>query len=646
MTTKDPFTIQVDNKEIKHRELEHYSQKQNMGNSVPLADEEKEPLSLTIDFRRVKWLFYIIIAGLTIIVLRAGYLQIVKGKEYRQSAEENRIRLENIKASRGIIYDQNKKIMVHNIPNFILNVIRADLPSDNDERNKIFEIISSIIGITPQEINNLIANVSPFSYQPVTIKEHIDYQKAMLLDVKTANLPGVKLEVAATREYLAGPSFSHVLGYTGKITKEELEKYNSEQKQLYLLDDYLGKTGLELYYEQELKGKSGKKQVEVDSFGKEKKVLYQDNPVNGDNLVLNINSQLQERLWNLINEKVNNAKSITGAAAIVLNPKNGEVLALTSSPSFENNKFVIGLQPSEYQELLNDPKKPFFNRAVSGEYPSGSTIKPVIASAALQEKIINQNTTVNSTGGIKIDKWFFPDWKAGGHGITDVRKALAESVNTFFYMISGGDENFKGLGIDRIKKYAELFGLNQKLGIDLPSETTGFLPSPEWKEKTKHEKWYIGDTYHLGIGQGDLLVTPLQVASYTATIANGGTLYKPQVVKEITDAEDNVIKKIEPEIIREGFIDPQNIKIVKEGMRQAVTAGSSMGIADLPFTSAGKTGTAQFGAEGRTHAWFTAFAPYEDPQIVITVLVEGGGEGNETALPIAKEALKWWFANK
>jgi len=646
MKVKDPFTIQTDNKEIKDKELENYTQGKNMGDSVPLLNEEKEPLSLTIDLKKIRWLFYIIVLGLLIISLRVGYLQIVKGKEFRQSAEENRVRIENIKASRGIIYDKNNKILAHNIPNFILNIIPADLPSENNERNIIFEKISSIIDIKSQDISSLLVDVSPFSYQPITVKEHIDYQKAMLIEIEVANLPGVKLEVSATREYLTSQAFSHILGYTGKITNDELQQYNTEQNQVYQFNDYLGKTGLELYYENELRGKPGKKQVEVDSLGKEKKVLYQDNPINGDNLVLNLDSQFQEILWNLINDKVKNSKSITGAAAVALNPNNGEILAIVSSPGFDNNKFVTGLQSSEYQNLLNDPKKPLFDRAISGEYPSGSTIKPVWASAALQEGVITPSTTVMSTGGIKIGDWFFPDWKAGGHGLTDVRKALAESVNTFFYTVGGGYGDIQGLGIELLKKYAELFGLNHQLGIDLPGEASGFIPSKAWKESVKKEKWYIGDTYHLSIGQGDLLVTPLQVSSYMATVANGGILFKPQIVSKITDASGNLVKEMKPEIIRENFIKPEYLQVVREGLRQAVTSGSSRAMADLPFTSAGKTGTAQFGTEDQTHAWFTTFAPYEDPQVVMTVLVEGGGEGNVTALPIAKEALKWWFANK
>ena len=217
-------------------------------------------------------------------------------------------------------------------------------------------------------------------------------------------------------------------------------------------------------------------------------------------------------------------------------------------------------------------------------------------------------------------------------------------MNTFFYYVGGGYEDFEGLGVKRIKEYAEKFGLNNILGIDLPGESTGFLPSMEWKEETKGERWYIGDTYHLSIGQGDILVTPLQVASYISTIANGGTFYKPHLVKEITDAEDNTIEKIQPEIMNSNFISAKNINIVKQGLRQAVLSGSSQAMANLPFSVAGKTGTAQFGDEGKTHAWFTCFAPYENPEIVMTVLVEAGGEGHEAALPIAKNALSWWFS--
>ncbi|MCK4554296.1 penicillin-binding protein 2, partial [Candidatus Parcubacteria bacterium] len=283
---------------------------------------------------------------------------------------------------------------------------------------------------------------------------------------------------------------------------------------------------------------------------------------------------------------------------------------------------------------------------ISGEYPSGSTIKPVIAAAALEEGIISEHTSFTSVGGIKVGQWFFPDWRAGGHGITDVRRAIAESINTFFYYIGGGHQDFKGLGIDRIYKYGELFGLNAQLGIDLAGEVSGFLPTKKWKEETKGERWYIGDTYHLSIGQGDILVTPLQVANYTSVFANGGALYRPHLVKQILSGGDKVFKEVEPVIIRDNFIGDYNIEIVRQGMRRTVTAGSARSLQSVPVAVAGKTGTAQWSSKKNHHAWFTGFAPYDNPEVVITILVEEGGEGSDVAVPIAKEFLEWYFGNR
>ncbi len=285
-----------------------------------------------------------------------------------------------------------------------------------------------------------------------------------------------------------------------------------------------------------------------------------------------------------------------------------------------------------------------FNRSITGEYPSGSTIKPVVSIAALEEGIITENTTFLSTGGVQIDRWFFPDWKAGGHGITDVRKALSESVNTFFYMIGGGDnETMTGLGVAKLTEYMEMFGLGKKLGIDLVGESSGFLPSKDWKEEVKGERWYIGDTYHLSIGQGDILVTPLQVANFTATIANGGTEYQPRLLKSILPRNSTKVINIDPIEIKKDFITQYYYQVVREGLREGVLSGSSRSLGTLPVTSAGKTGTAQFDNSGETHAWFTSFAPFESPEIVITVLVESGGGGESVALPIAKKGLEYWF---
>lgn len=608
-----------------------------------ITKEPKDENYLSSDFEvyKLKWLFYIILLIIIGIIIRLGVLQIINGDKYRLAAEENRIRMLEVKAPRGIIYDRNNTILAHNIPNFTLSFTPADLPKDSNKKEEVTIQIAAILEAEPNELMDIINQHPDYLYQSYTLVDHIPYEKAILLKIVSTDFPGISLNTSSFREYSANEYFSHLIGYMGKVSQTDLDNNPS-----YSYDDYVGKTGIELIYNNELSGQHGKKEIEVDSLGKESKVVNTSLPDPGQSIVLTIDAGLQNILGEAIDKVVNSNKSITGAAAIALNPNNGEVFSLISSPTYDNNALTLGLNPDEYQKILDNPKQPFFNRSIGGEYPSGSTIKPLVSLAALEEGIINENSTFLSTGGIQIDKWFFPDWKAGGHGQTDVKKAIADSVNTFFYMIGGGDETFTGLGVDRLTSYLKLFGLSQPLGIDLNGEASGFLPSKAWKEEVKNERWYIGDTYHLSIGQGDILVTPLQVASYTATIANGGTLYKPQLIKTFSGVDKNIIKKSKPIILRDNMINSNYYSIVNEGLRQAVLSGSSRALADLPFSAAGKTGTAQFGNQNKTHAWFTSYAPYENPEIVITVIVEGGGEGHAVALPIAKLGLKYWFAER
>ena len=334
------------------------------------------------------------------------------------------------------------------------------------------------------------------------------------------------------------------------------------------------------------------------------------------------------------------------ASGIVMNPNNGELLALVSFPAFDDNDFSGGISQENYSKYINDPDRPLFNRVIAGTYPSGSSIKPAIAAAALQDGLIDAKTSFNSVGGLRVGAWWFPDWQGGGHGITNVTKALAWSVNTFFYYIGGGYGDFTGLGIEKMVDYLKKFGFAKKLGIDLPGEVAGFLPSKSWKEKTKGERWYIGDTYNVSIGQGDVLVTPLQIAAMTAAIANGGTLYEPHVVASIVDPITKKIEKIAPKIINSDFISRANLEIVGRGMRDCVTSGSCRRLSNLSFFAAGKTGTAQWSSNKDNHAWFTSFAPYENPKIVVTILVEEGVGGDVIAAPIAYEFYQWWGGDK
>ncbi|HNV12940.1 MAG TPA: penicillin-binding protein 2 [bacterium] len=646
-----------------------------MEDSFLFGENNNETLKKTFDSSKTKHIFSFLLLFFFILLARLFWLQIFKGDEYRAMAEGNRVRTVSIEPKRGIIYDSNRISLVKNEANFVLYLIPSEMPKDELERDRILRQLSFIIDNKTEDTDaqNVTENTGDYSsfefledsdyfyfvknkldkikygslesFRPLFIMDNLEHEAVIAISLETEKMPGVSLSVKMGRSYVGSESslssLSHVIGYTGKISEKDLDVFGEE----YSLIDYIGKTGLEYFYENELKGQKGKKYTEVDALGREKKIINKTLPVDGSNLVLSLNSKLQAKIEEILKERLKK-NNLGRSSVVVLDPRNGEILSLVSWPAYDNNIFSKGVSQSDYSKLLNDPDRPLFNRAVNGTFPSGSTLKPTIAAAALEEGVVKESTYVNSRGGINVGQWFFPDWKAGGHGMTDVKKAIAESVNTFFYYIGGGYENFSGLGIDRIVKYLNLFGLGAQSGLDLPQEARGFVPTPEWKEESRGEVWYIGNTYHVSIGQGDILVTPLQVANFTAFFANGGKLYRPHLVKEILDGENQLIRKIEPEIIRDNFISDKNIKIVKDGMRQTVVSGSARRLDILPYKISGKTGTAQWGTNKTPHAWFTSFAPYDDPEIVITILIEEGKEGSDLPVTIAGEIFDYYFSEK
>ena len=369
-------------------------------------------------------------------------------------------------------------------------------------------------------------------------------------------------------------------------------------------------------------------------------------------MVLWLDSELQKKIEEILHKILENVGA-EKAVGVALDPKTGGILALVSIPSYDNNLFSKGADQEALSNLLTDLQEPLFNLVISGLYPTGSVIKPLIASAALEEEIISPSKKIDWKGGIAIPHNYEPeittikqDWRI--HYATDMRKAIAESCNVYFYTIGGGYENQEGLGPSRIKEYLELFGWGNKTGIDLPGEVEGLIPSVEWKKEVKKEGWWDGDTYNLSIGQGDISVTPLQVVAAFVAIANGGTLYKPKGVKQIIDSEKNIIEEISPEILRENFIDPENLQIVREGMRRAVTGegspyASAVSLNSLPIKASAKTGTAQTSRPDYFHNWITVFAPYDDPQIVLTIMIENVEGIRAATLPAAKEILNWYF---
>jgi len=587
---------------------------------------------------------------LVMLLVRVFYIQILQGEIYRGKAENNRKRNIPIIAERGIIYDRYGIELTKNIPNFSLVLTPQDLPRDTQEREIIVKKLAELTKKDEEFIREQLKIYGNYSYESIVISEDLDYETALSIQIEAGSLPGINIQRGSKRLYIhpgsnddsVNYSLSHIIGYKSKLSPDELKVL---YKNGYLPSDTIGKAGVEKQYEEILRGIYGRKQIEVDAKGREQLVLSHEPPISGSHLVLTVDAQAQFELQRVM-EKYMRQSGLTKAAAVAMDPNNGEIIALVSLPAYDNNEFSGGIDVKTFDKYLNNNDQPLFNRAIGGTYPSGSTIKLGIALAALQENIIFGTTQFLSSGGISVGDWFFPDWLAGGHGMTNVRKSLQDSVNTFYYIIGGGYKDFVGLGVDRITKYLRLYGFAQQLGIDLPGEQPGFLPSKAWKQEVKNEKWYVGDTYNLSIGQGDLLVTPLQIASLTSIIANGGILYKPHVAKEFIDPSTQKITKFSQEILRDSLADPDKILLIKEGMQDCVTKGSCRRLSLLPFSSAGKTGTAQWNSSKEPHAWFTALAPYEHPKIVITVLVEEGVGGSVISAPITYEFLQWWGNNR
>ncbi len=603
-------------------------------------------LGRSISLNVLKIFGTLIFLGIAILGIRIFYLQIIKGSSFLQLAEGNRIRLKPIIAERGIILDRFGIQLVQNVPSFSLAVVPQDLPRNLGQRQFIIDRLAEVSGLTVDEINEKIKKYGSYSYQSLVLKQNLDYETALQLYIKNSSLPGVLIESGVKRDYILTHqekpdsvlSWSHLLGYTGKLNDTELEKLKDKG---YLLSDNIGKTGLEKKYEEYLRGVYGKKKVEVDALGKELNVVAEEAPTPGYNLWLTIDAEGQKKMEELVKamaEKTGQRK----IAAVAMDPRDGAILAMVSWPAYDNNLFVGGISKDNYAKLMEDKDKPMFNRVTGGTYPSGSTIKLVVAAAALEEKVISAQKTIMSVGGFKVGSWYFKDWKAGGHGATNLLKAMAWSVNTYFYYIGGGYGDFVGLGVSRLTQYFSKFNLGSQTGIDLSGENSGFIPSPEWKKNTKGEPWYIGDTYNISIGQGDLLVTPLQVAVWTAAIANSGNIVQPYLGAELKSTANAKSISLKPAIKEKGIISGETAYWVKQAARECVLTGSCYLLRNLPFTSGGKTGTAQWSTNKNTHGWFTAFAPFDNPQIVVSVLVEEGGEGAYVSMPITRDFLVWW----
>ncbi len=586
-------------------------------------------------------LYFLYAAFVLIFVLffiKSFQLQIFSHGYWNALAKKNVAREIPLAAPRGVIYDKNFVQLTFNQPSFDFVCDKRDMPFLKSSLLQVIEKISSTLGVDSYDI---IQQLNDTTDPQILIKPDLSHDELILLKARGEDFQGCEIQENARREYPNGQVFSQVVGYTAKISRDE--KVSAPG---YSASDQIGKSGIEKTYESILRGTPGTRVVQKDASGKTVGEKEQTSSVQGSSLVLWLDSGLQKKLTQSL-EEVFSQIGAKKAAGVALDPYTGAVLALVSLPSFNNNMFSQGLSAKDWQTFLANPLKPLFNRAISGlGFPTGSVIKPLMGAAALQEGIINERTTIFAPSELCVPNKFtgledcFHDWTF--HGYSDIKRAIAESVNPFFYIIGGGHDNFAGLGAQRIKKYLELFGWSKKTGIDLPAEGQGILP-------TIDNNWRLGDTYHFSIGQGPFAVTPLQVASAIGAIANGGKLMQPMVVQKIVDGSKNVIEQKQPRVLRENFIDSKNLEIIKQGMRQTVTAGSATGWLDRLGVPAGaKTGTAQTGRktpEGKDYlySWTVAFAPYDHPQIVLVAVVENIREGQVASLPVARDTLQWYF---
>lgn len=644
-------------KEFKNKKIK-FSQKENIEPQDifldTLAKNQESKLGISekkfevlLSSKTIRVFQFFLILSLFPLFAKTFQYQIFEGKQLSAKAQENKFISKSLEAARGVIYDSEGNQLVFNKPSFVLILNKNKLPESENIRKNLIKTVSEIINLSSKDIEDQINN----SKDPIVlIKENIENQALIVLNTKIESLTGFEIQSNTQREYKEGELFSHIIGYTGRPNSQDLEK----SEDIYSPFEYIGKEGLEKTYEKFLRRNPGKLQIERDALGniKSKKVILL--PESGGNLVLWLNSGLQRKITE---ELLKTLENINGkkAAAVALNPKTGGVLALVSLPNYDNNLFSKGADVKELKRLLEDPLSPLYNRVISGQYATGSTIKPFIALAGLEEKIIDPQKQLFTNGFIEIPhrynpsiNYIFRDWV--NHGWTNMRKAIAESNNIYFYTIGGGYKDQKGLGPSKIKQYLDLFGWESKTGIDLQGENIGFIPSPDWKKNTKKENWWDGDTYNLSIGQGDIKITPIEVATAFQAIANEGIIYKPQLVQKIVDNNKKEIKKFSPIVLKENFIDQKNLQIVREGMRLAVTGqdvpyASSILLNSLPVTSAAKTGTAQTSVKNYYHNWITVFAPYENPEIVLTILLESVPTQAATLVP-AKNILEWYFNNK
>jgi penicillin-binding protein 2 len=610
---------------------------------------------------RFRYLYAVLIIMGSILFLRLWYLQILKGDEFNRFAEENRLKRIKIEAPRGMVFDRDRQILLDNHPTFNVTITPQYFRAASlEQREATIQKLSKIIKVNPKSIQEALARArrQP-SFQPVVVKRNLTMDEVSLIEMEKLSLPGVEVATGIRRTNVNGVIGSHLLGYIAEIDSEELPRVNRTARRSYQQGDSIGKSGLELQLESVLRGVDGVEFIEVDAFGRKKVLSERDSAgrflseipprpaIPGKNVVLTIDEDLQK----VAAEQF--IKDNKTGAVVALDPNNGEVLAMVSWPSFDSTEFSVGIRPEYYRELLTNESKPLRDKTILDHYSPGSTFKIVSALAGLEEGLINEHTIVVGGGQFKFGGRIFHDWRREGHGATEVIKSLYRSVNVYYYKLATRIE------IDVLARYARDLGLGQRTGIDLPGEISGLVPDTEWKRRTQRTDWFPGETLSVIIGQGPINVTPIQLANMIAGIANGGTIYKPRVVRFIEGQDGAILEKTEPEVLLRARWSEHSLNLVRKGLRDVLQHPQGTAHAHwIPgIDIAGKTGTAQevrletvykdcrlMERRFRHHGLFVAYAPADDPKIAIAVVAEHSCSGSSGASPIAMAVIRKYLS--
>ena len=588
--------------------------------------------------RRIIGLSFGAFALFFLLLSRLWYLQVIDADNLLNQSENNRLRFVPVAAPRGAILDRNGKVLVTNTPSFSVAVI----PQDVKNKELLIDNLARYLNLDRKEIEDKWnKGQGRAKYYPLVVASGITRDQMEFLEENRLALTGVNIEMKPIRAYSYGVLASHLLGYLGEVSEDEL---NSERYQEYNAGDYTGKSGIERSWEAFLLGVDGGRQIEVDARGRFLRTVVETGSSVGNTVVLTIDLEMQQAVEQALGDRA--------GAAVAMDVNTGEVLAFASSPDFDPALFTGRMPPDKWKQYLEDERHPLENKALKGMYPPGSTFKIITAIAGIEEGLIDQHSSVECPGYYKFGNSNFRCWERKGHGHVELKKALRESCDVYFYKLA------ERLGVDRIAKYAKLFGMGAPLGIGLDNEKAGVIPTEQWKVKRFGKKWFQGETLSVGIGQGYVLTTPIQLASMIATVANEGTIYKPHLVKRVIDSDGQVLKEFAPQVIGKTGLKPETYRLVKEGLFAVVNEPRGTGGMSRLYEVkvAGKTGSSQVvklrDGKGfipyrfRDHALFVAFAPYDKPEVAVAVVIEHGEHGGSAAAPVAGRLMRAYFEGK